>query len=105
PATKGPNVLVQRIDKPKTYADCTSQLRTGDLLYIKNKEGAVSHVIFWVGPIGHSPDGAPLILDSTGTGHTDCNGVAIPDGIHLRPFLPNGWYWKSLSHVHRVIPD
>ncbi len=50
-----------------------------------------------------SPDGTPLVLDSTGTGHKDANGVAIPDGVHLRPFTADSWYFKSMSHALRYL--
>ena len=38
------------------------------------------------------------------TGH-DSNGKAIPDGVQLRPFEPKSWYYKSASHVVRIISD
>ncbi|HET6252042.1 MAG TPA: hypothetical protein VFE47_30430 [Tepidisphaeraceae bacterium] len=85
--------------------DCAKQFRTSDLLYVKERAGKVSHVVVWVGSIGRSPNDVPLILDSTGTGHADSHGQAIPDGVHLRPFNEKGWYWQSLSHVHRVVAD
>ncbi len=90
-----------RIEKPKAFADCAKTFRTGDLLFIKNKQGKVSHVVLWVGPIGGD---APLILDSTDSGHKDSRGTAIPDGVNLRPFAEAGWYLQSLSHALRVIP-
>ena len=98
----GKKVKMERIAKPKTVAECTKTLKTGDLLFIENKEGDVSHVVIWVGAIGGD---APLILDSTGTGHKDSRGDAIPDGVQLRPFRETGWYFKSLRHVHRIIAD
>lgn len=96
---------IQRIELPERYEDFERTLRTADLLFVKNNAGAVSHVVLWVGKIGHSRDGTPLILDSTGTGHTDSEGHAIPDGIYLRPFRPNSWCAKSASHVLRILPD
>jgi cell wall-associated NlpC family hydrolase len=100
----GKAVKLERIEKPATHADFIKQLKTGDLVFIKNTSGNVSHVVFWVGPIGKSPDSMPLILDSTGEGRTDANGKSIPDGVQLRPFTPTSWYCKSASHVIRVIP-
>jgi hypothetical protein len=94
-----------RIEKPKTHADCKKEFRTGDLLFIKNKSGEVSHVVLWVGDIGVSGDETPLILDSTGDSHKDRNGESIPDGVNLRPFAEKGWYFQSLSHAHRVIGE
>lgn len=96
---------IQRLEKPAAYADCRRLLRPGDLLYIRNRAGDVSHVVIWVGALGHAPDGVPLVLDSTGAGHRDSLGHVIPDGVQLRPFRSDGWYFGSLSHIHRLIPD
>jgi cell wall-associated NlpC family hydrolase len=101
----GRTLKLQRIEKPDSYADCKGTFRTADLLFIRNRDGHLAHVILWVGDIGRSPDGMALVLDSTGTGHNDSNGRPIPDGVHLRPFTESGWYYQSLSHVLRVIPD
>jgi hypothetical protein len=80
-------------------------LLTGDLLYVKNSPGNLSHVVIWVGKIGKSPDGNPLVLDSTGTGSRDSEGREIPDGIQLRAFTPRSWYFRQASHVLRIIPE
>lgn len=98
-------IEAQTIENDSGYEGLVKRLKTGDLLYIKNKEGVVSHVIMWVGDCGKAPDGAPLVIDSTGMGHTDSNGTDIPIGVHLRPFLPDAWYYKSFSHAHRIIAD
>lgn len=102
----GPNrtIPVKRIELPKSYDEFESTLQTGDLLYIKNTKGNLSHVVLWVGKIGKSPDGTPLILDSTGTGARDSSGTEIPSGIHLRPFKRTNWYFTQASHVLRIIP-
>jgi hypothetical protein len=47
----------------------------------------------------------PLILDSTGSGAKDSNGVTIPDGVHLRAFKRSVWYFTQASHVLRIIPE
>lgn len=101
----GRTVTVKRIELPKSYADFPRELRTGDLLYVKNTKGSLSHVVLWVGRIGKSPDGCPLILDSTGTGATDSDGNEIPSGIQLRPFRSTNWYFTQASHVLRIIPE
>ncbi len=103
----GPNRSspVQRLELPKRFEDYESTLRTGDLLFIKNTSGALSHVVLWVGAIGRSPDGSSLILDSTGSGNFDSSGNEIPDGIQLRAFKPTSWYCRQASHVLRIIPD
>jgi cell wall-associated NlpC family hydrolase len=101
----GHTTAVRRIELPAKYEDFAATLRTGDLLFVKNNQGEVSHVVLWVGNIGHSPDGVPLILDSTSTGTKDSNGVSIPDGIQLRPFKRGYWYASKASHALRVIPE
>ena len=88
-----------------SYGELVKKLKTGDLLYITNKAGNVSHVIMWVGECGRAPDSVPLVIDCTGLGHKDSNGVEIPIGVHLRPFLEDGWYYKSFSHAHRIIRE
>ncbi len=95
---------VTRIELPDRVEDFGSVLRTADLLFIRNRAGEVSHVVLWVGEIGRSPDGLPLILDSTGEGSVDSNGVSIPSGIYLRPFKPGFWYASSASHALRILP-
>lgn len=101
----GRSVPVRRIELPKSYDDFSKELNTGDLLFVKSNKGNVSHVVLWVGKIGESPDGMPLILDSTGTGAKDAKGETIPDGVHLRPFKRSVWYFTQASHVLRIIPE
>lgn len=101
----GRAVKAERIPLPSDHADFSKVLRSADLLFIKNNSGKVSHVVLWVGPPGKSPDGTPLILDSTGEGRKDARGVTIPDGIQLRPFTKTGWYFKCASHALRLIPS
>jgi hypothetical protein len=96
---------VRRIEIPAEFDEFEERLLTGDLLFVKNSRGELSHVVLWVGKIGRSPDGSPLILDSTGVGAVDSNGNQIPDGVYLRPFRPTNWYFRQASHVLRVIPD
>ena len=91
---------------PSQYADFEKTLKTGDLLYIKgSKTAEVTHVVLWVGSIGQSPNKVPLILDSTGSGRKDANGVSIPDGVHLREFKEKSWYHESASHAWRVVGE
>ncbi len=93
---------VELINKPETYKEFVDKLQTGDLVYVRNKEGKLAHVIIWVGSIGQSPDNVPLIIDSHGDDVKDSNGNQIPTGIHLRPFGEKSWYFHSASHALRV---
>jgi cell wall-associated NlpC family hydrolase len=96
------NWPLRRVELPESYDERIRILRTGDLLFIRSNRGQISHVVIWVGPIGQSPDGLPLILDSHGEGVRDCNGQPIPCGIHLRPFRENSWYNHSAAHALRI---
>ncbi len=82
----GRTTPMKRIEIPTSYENFEKTLLTGDLLFVKSNKGEVTHVVLWVGKIGHSPDGLPLVLDSTGSGAKDSNGNEIPNGVHLRPF-------------------
>ncbi len=102
----GRTTKVARIERPATHADFMTTLKTGDLLFIRGKEGGeVTHVVLWVGSLGQSKSGVPLILDSTGEGRKDENGIDIPDGVQLRAFTPTSWYFRCASHALRLIPD
>ncbi|MFO0956144.1 MAG: NlpC/P60 family protein [Isosphaeraceae bacterium] len=94
---------IRRIQLPGSYEDRIHALKTGDLLYIRGRpDGPITHVVMWVGPIGRSSDGVPLILDSHGSGVLDDGGRSIPAGVQLRPFREHSWYNKCASHAHRV---
>ncbi|MFN0079579.1 MAG: hypothetical protein ACKVY0_24205 [Prosthecobacter sp.] len=101
----GRTTPAKRIELPASYEDFEKTLLTSDLLFVKSNKGEVSHVVLWVGKIGKSPDGLPLILDSTGTGAKDSNGNEIPNGVHLRPFKRGFWYASKASHALRIIPE
>lgn len=96
---------IRRIELPENYNERQRVLHTGDLVFIRNRSGKVSHVVIWVGAIGRSPDGVPLIMDSHGEDVRDSDGKPIPCGIHLRPFRKNSWYNGSASHAARLIED
>ncbi|MDR3634022.1 MAG: NlpC/P60 family protein [Isosphaeraceae bacterium] len=96
---------LHRVELPESYDERIKVLRTGDLLFIKNRGGKISHVVLWIGSVGRSPDGLPLILDSHGEGVHDSDGATIPCGIQLRPFRKNSWYNHSASHALRVFRD
>jgi cell wall-associated NlpC family hydrolase len=97
------HVAVRRIELPGDFDARQEALQTGDLLYIRGREdGPITHVILWVGTIGRSPSGVPLVLDSHGGDVRDDEDRAIPCGIHLRPFRSDSWYNRCLSHAHRI---
>jgi len=99
-------VEARRIEGGRDFAATVAALKPGDLVYVKTSPtGHVSHVVLWMGENGVSPDGAPLVLDSTGAGHRDASGGVIPDGVRLRPFTADSWYFRSMSHALRFLRD
>ena len=96
---------LQTVELPASYDERIKALRTGDLLFIRSRAGTISHVVLWVGAIGRSPDGTPLVLDSHGADTRDSAGQMIPCGVHLRPFRASSWYHQSASHALRAFPD
>ena len=96
---------LETVELPDSYEERVAKLRTGDLVYIRSRAGKISHVVIWVGPIGRSPDGVPLIIDSHGEDVRDSDGHLIPCGVQLRPFRKNSWYNQSASHALRVFAD
>lgn len=99
----GYEVKIRTIELPESYQERKQVLKTGDLLYVRHaKDMAVSHVVLWVGSIGHSPSGVPLVLDSHGDNVVDAERQHIPCGIHLRPYHKDSWYNKNAAHAHRI---
>jgi cell wall-associated NlpC family hydrolase len=115
------------------YQTLCSTLQTGDLLFIaggpkESKEVIqqsiqnhqpiwITHVIMWLGDVGVSKSGTPLITDSHGNELKDDNQQAIPSGIQVRPFYetnngdttdtgeytPN-WYFEHFAWALRILP-
>jgi len=86
------------------FATLCNTLVTGDLLYIRSGTGQpISHVIMWVGAIGSGPD--PLVIDSHDNSPIvyDSSNVAIPPGVHLRPFREGGYYFTQFDHAFRIL--
>ena len=99
------SIVPQVIGKGASYDSLIKMLQTGDLLYIKGDPGKpVTHVIMWVGSIGSDPkQGQPLVIDSHGDSVPDSNGVIIPQGVYLRPFRQNEYYYQQFDHAFRII--
>ena len=45
------------------------------------------------------------VIDSTGSGHKDSQGNTIPDGVQIRPFTRDSWYWQDFDHAHRIVTE
>ncbi|WP_337175981.1 NlpC/P60 family protein [Paludisphaera sp.] len=101
---EGRSRRLTRVELPAEHEARVRALRTGDLLFIRGRPGGdVTHVVMWIGPIGRSESGLPLVLDSHGAGVMDDEGRPIPCGVQLRPFRERSWYARCASHAHRVI--
>lgn len=88
---------------PQDLATMRRTLVTGDLLFLRTRKGTrISHVVMWVGDLGQPADD-PLVVDSHGGSVKDSRGVAIPRGIHLRPFREGSWYHESFDHALRLV--
>ena len=96
-------IPIRTVELPKGYQRRCDVLRTGDLVYIRGRVGGpITHVVIWVGSIGRSPSGVPLVIDSHGSDVLDDAGRPIPCGVHLRPFREDSWYHRCASHAQRV---
>ena len=58
-----------------TYASAERQPAPADPVFIRNRSGQVGHVVIWLGSVGQSPDGDPLVLDCTQSLHRDAGGA------------------------------
>lgn len=118
------------------YAQLVQKLQPGDLLYIAGdysltkdgirqqlEEGTpppITHVVMWVGNVGQSSNGVPLVTDSHGSNVLDEKGKPIPNGIQIRPFNNSGpdagptahtdeyspsWYYNHFLWALRILPD
>ncbi|HVE16600.1 MAG TPA: NlpC/P60 family protein [Chthoniobacterales bacterium] len=109
PGPDGGLVNIQAFAKPDgiAYADFIAKLEPGDVIYIRSDAGRISHSVLWVGTLAVDANGKDkyFIIDSTGPDRKDSNGVTIPDGVHLRAFGPNSWYFRDAAVVHRIIAD
>ncbi len=86
------------------YAGLKTSLAPADLIYIRDHQGGgIGHVVMWLGEVGQSADGVPLVIDCTESRLRDASGALIPAGVRLRPFRRGGWYWRRASHAHRII--
>jgi cell wall-associated NlpC family hydrolase len=102
---EGRTTRVHAVELPSSYEERIEALRTGDLVFVRDRRDTISHVVIWVGPIGRSPDGVPLVIDSHGSDVRDSDGRPIPCGVQLRPFREDSWYNRSASHALRIITD
>jgi cell wall-associated NlpC family hydrolase len=100
------SIAIRVVELPRGYEQRQQMLCTGDLVYIRGREeGPISHVVIWLGSVGRSPSGAPLVIDSHGSGVEDDGGRPIPCGVQLRPFREHSWYNRCASHAHRIFND
>jgi hypothetical protein len=104
-AETGRSVDLRRIELPDSYSERMQTLQTGDLVFIRGQDEQISHVVIWVGALGRSSDGVPLIIDSHGEGVVDSEKQHIPDGVQIRPFREKSWYNRNADHALRVFHE
>ncbi|MGH8046338.1 MAG: NlpC/P60 family protein [Chthoniobacterales bacterium] len=109
PGPGGGTLHIRAFEKPEGigYTKFISQLQPGDVLYIRGDNGRITHSVLWVGTLATDSNGKDkyFVIDSTGPEVTDSNGATIPDGVHIRPFRKNSWYFRSAAIVHRIMMD
>ena len=133
-ANDGTLYSVTRVaDATIDYETLCSTLQIGDLLYIagsptlskfaiqqdlqQNNPPLITHVIMWLGDVGFSKQGTPLITDSHGSEVLDENHHLVPNGIQVRPFykatVPStqttdesspSWYFDHFVWALRILP-
>lgn len=109
---------------PGSLDGIISQLRPGDLLYMK-AGGGISHVVVWLGAYGTNADGSasdvPLIISShdntpaifdtqaidmtTGLPLDDNPAAHLPPpGVQILPFTSENWFYQNFSVAMQVLP-
>jgi hypothetical protein len=110
-AVRGPGDATTRISvlpgsAGVAFEDFVATLRPGDIVYVRSDRGFISHCILWIGgALAADANGKDklFLIDSTGPGEIDSNGARMPDGVQIRPFRRDSWYFHNAAFVHRVI--
>lgn len=121
---KSPNYGKGVLNAPGSLSKIIKQLQPGDLLYMTGADGAISHVVVWLGQYGtlsngkaskvplviSSHDNTPAIFDTTQVNRTtglpsDGNiaGHLPPPGVEILPFAPGTWFYTNFSVAMRVL--
>ena len=123
-----PNFGTPSINLPGSLSNIISQLRPGDLLYMRGTSTNISHVVVWLGNYGvmkngkpstvpliiSSHDNTPAIFNTTNidsvTGlpakltSNDITTFLPPPGVQILPFTPDTWFYQSFSVAMQVLP-
>jgi cell wall-associated NlpC family hydrolase len=110
-AVRGPGDATTRISvlpgsAGVAFEDFVATLRPGDIVYVRSDRGFISHCVLWIGDaLAADANGKDkfFLIDSTGPGEIDSNGARMPDGVQIRPFRRDSWYFHNAAFVHRVI--
>jgi hypothetical protein len=106
PGDSTTQLSVQPGSQGVAFEDFVAARRPGDIIYVHSERGFISHCILWVGDtLAADANGKDkfFIIDSTGPGEIDSNGTRMPDGVQLRPFRRDSWYFRNAAFVHRAI--
>ncbi|TKV57633.1 NlpC/P60 family protein [Nakamurella flava] len=90
---------------PAAHQAFVAALEPGDVLYLRNTSGIVSHAVLWLGDCGVGPTDLPLVIDCGGGNIVDARRTPIPAGVRIRPYRPVGWYARNTAWAHRIVPD
>jgi cell wall-associated NlpC family hydrolase len=96
-------IPIQWIGHPGNFRDLGESLQPADLLYIRNRNEKINHVIIWTSQKTKDGAATPLIIDCTNQDRQDSNGNTIPKGVQIRPFSENTWYFKNFDHALRIL--
>ena len=125
---KSTNFGTSTLNAPGSLEPITSQLQPGDLLYMHG-EGAILHVVVWLGRYGTNIDGSatnvdlvisshdntPAIFDTqninptTGYPLSGTNTLITnlpPPGVQILPFTPENWFYQNFSVAMQIpVPE
>ena len=106
PGGAGTRISVLPGSEGVSFEDFVASLRPADIIYVRSERGFISHCILWIGDsLATDANGKDkyFIIDSTGPGEIDSHGARMPDGVQIRPFRRDSWYFRNAAFVHRVI--
>jgi hypothetical protein len=106
PGKAGTRISVLPGSAGVSFEDFVATLRPVDIIYVRSERGFISHCILWIGDsLATDANGKDkyFIIDSTGPGEIDSSGAKMPDGVQVRPFRRDSWYFRNAAFVHRVI--
>jgi cell wall-associated NlpC family hydrolase len=121
-----PNYGTAAFNEAGSLDTLIASFQPGDLLYMRNSDGFLSHVVIWLGIYGTLEDGSPssipLVISSHDNTPAIFDTLAIdaitglpldndilahlpPPGVQILPFVEENWFYQNFSLSMRVIPE